>query len=300
MSSWANCEGTGVSIARQRIEPAGNSAQDFVEAFEVHRLLEDVAHDLVDEGMVGNLDVADDGLEARCGLGEDAGEQIVGADALDLRRDAFALRHAQQLERAVGGPAPAGLEDGRRDGGLLEEFLRGVLCEEVKDVAEREAVLLGEGDVDAVVGGGGLQLEVEAAAEAFAQGESPGFVEAAAEGRMEDELHAAALIEEALGDDGGLGGDCAEDGATGDDVGDELAGSGGADAAVLGEEGGSGGYLLLGKGGRFAGRALYVPPIAARLMGHPGRCSEIGRAVYLPPICDAMDGAPRRLCCFAR
>ncbi len=100
-------------------------------------------------------------------------------------------------------------------------------------------------DVDAVVGGGGLQLEVEAAAEALAQGESPGLVDAAAEGRVQDELHAAALVEEALGDDGGLGGDGAEDSAAGDDVGDELAGGGGADAAVFGEPGGGGGDLLL-------------------------------------------------------
>ncbi len=105
---------------------------------------------------------------------------------------------------------------------MLEELLGGVLGEELEDVGEREAVLLGEGDVDAVVGGGGLQLEVEAAAEALAQREAPGLVDAAAEGSVQDELHAAAFVEEALGDDGGLGGDGAEDGAAGDDVGDEL------------------------------------------------------------------------------
>ena len=72
----------------------------------------------------------------------------------------------------------------------------------LEDVGEREAVLLGERDVDAVVGGGGLQLEVEAAAETLAQREAPGLVDAAAEGSVEDELLAAALVEEALGDDG--------------------------------------------------------------------------------------------------
>ena len=114
------------------------------------------------------------------------------------------------------------LKMGEAMAGLLEEFFGGVLGEEVEDVGEREAVLLGEGDVDAVVGGGGLQLEVEAAAEAFAEGEAPGLVDAAAEGSVQDELHAAAFVEEALGDDGGFGGDGAEDGAAGDDVGDEL------------------------------------------------------------------------------
>ena len=182
--------------------------------------------------MIGDLDVADDGLEAGGGLREDAGEEVFGAGALDLRGDALALGHAQQLQTAVGGPAPAGFEDGRGDGGLFEQFLGGVLGEEVEDVGEREAVLLGEGDVDAVVGGGGLQFEVEAAAEALAQSEAPGLVDAAAEGRVQDELHAAAFVEEALGDDGGFGGDGSEDGAAGDDVGDELLGAGVADSRI--------------------------------------------------------------------
>ena len=198
-------DGTGVSTARQRIAPSLMPRRIFDEAFEVHGFLQDILHHLVDEGMVGNLDVADDGLEAGSGLGKDGGHEVFGAGALDLRGDAFALGEAQQLEAAAGGPAPAVLEDGRRDRGLLEQFLGGVFGEEVEDVAEREAVLFGEGDVDAVVGGRGLQLEVEAAAEAFAQRESPGLIDAAAEGSVQDELHAAAVVEEALGDDGGLG-----------------------------------------------------------------------------------------------
>ena len=52
---------------------------------------------------------------------------------------------------------------------------------------------------DAVVRGGGLQLEIEGAAEALAQRQAPGAVDARAEGRVEDELHAAGFVEEALG-----------------------------------------------------------------------------------------------------
>ena len=266
-----------------------DAAQDLVEAVEVHGLLQDVLHHLVDQRVIGDLDVADDGLEAGGGLGEDAGEQIVRAGALDLRRDALALGHAQQLQRAVGGPAPARLEDGRGDGGLFEELLRGVLGEEVEDVGEREAVLLGERDVDAVVGGGGLELEVEAAAEALAQREAPGLVDAAAEGCVQDELLAAAFVEEALGDDGGLGGNGAEDRAAGDDIRDQLARGGGADAALVlsqpcrrrlrgelgetelgGDVGGAGGDLLaefgdaVGEDGRALG-GLAEPE------GHGGR-----------------------------
>ena len=121
-------------------------------------------------GMIGDLDVAGHGLGAGGGVGEDAGEEVVGARALDLRGDAFALGHAEELEAAAGGPTPAVLEERRGNAGLLEEVAGGELGEEVEDVGEREAVLLGEGDVDAVVGCGGLELEVEASAEALAEG----------------------------------------------------------------------------------------------------------------------------------
>src|SRR5271170_6070308 len=88
----------------------------------------------------------------------------------------------------------------------------------MKDVAERKAVLIAERNVQAVVRGGGLQLEVERTAETFAQRESPGFVDAAAKGRVDYQLHAAAFVEEALGDDGGLRWDGAQDGAALDNI----------------------------------------------------------------------------------
>ena len=59
-----------------------------------------------------------------------------------------------------------------------------------------------ERDDDAVVGGGGLQLEVERAAEALAQRQAPGAIDARAERRVQDQLHAAGFVEEALGDHG--------------------------------------------------------------------------------------------------
>ena len=139
-----------------------------------------VLHHFFDQGMVGDLDVAFDIFKAGGDVGKDGGEEIVAAHALNLRRNLLAVLEAEQGERAVGVPAEAGGED-RRAGehGLLEDVLDGFRLEEVEDIGEREAVLLGEGDVDAVVGGGGLQFEVEAAAEALAQGQAPGAVDAA-------------------------------------------------------------------------------------------------------------------------
>src|SRR5262245_17317785 len=51
-----------------------------------------------------------------------------------------------------------------------------------------------------VLGGRGLQLEIELPAEPLAQRQRPCPVDAASERRMEHELHAAGLVEEAFQD----------------------------------------------------------------------------------------------------
>src|SRR3954449_13535956 len=49
-----------------------------------------------------------------------------------------------------------------------------------------------------VVGGRGLELEIELAAESLTEREPPRLVDTASEGRVQHELHAAGFIEEAL------------------------------------------------------------------------------------------------------
>ena len=97
------------------------------------------------------------------------------------------------------------------------------------------AVLLAERENDPVVGGRGLQLEVERHAEALAQRETEGAVDPRAERRVDDELHAAGLVEEALGDQRVLRRQRAEHGHRLAGVGHHLLGAGGADAALLAE-----------------------------------------------------------------
>ena len=75
---------------------------------------------------------------------------------------------------------------------------------------QREAVGLAETENDRVLGHRRLQLEVELAAEALAQAQSPGAVDAAAERAVHDQLHAAGFVEEALQDNGVLGGQLPE------------------------------------------------------------------------------------------
>ena len=69
-----------------------------------------------------------------------------------------------------------------------------------------------------VVVGCGLQLEVEAHAEALAQREAPGAVDPRSERRVHHELHPARLVEEALEDHVRVGRDDAEPVARGADV----------------------------------------------------------------------------------
>ena len=133
---------------------------------------------------------------------ENGSQQIVGAHALDGRRNLAAAAEAQDRQRARGIPAPARGEHRRIQQGLRQHVFDGLRLQELEDQFERKGVLLGERDVDAVVGGGGLQLEIERTAEALAQRETPGPIDARAERGVQDELHAAGFIEESFGDHG--------------------------------------------------------------------------------------------------
>ena len=73
--------------------------------------------------------------------------------------------------------------------------------EVARDIAKLETVRRGQRQDDIVFGRRRLQFEIEFAAEALAQSQSPGAIEPAAERRMNDELHAARFVEEPLEDD---------------------------------------------------------------------------------------------------
>ena len=91
---------------------------------------------------------------------------------------------------------------------------------------EREAVRFGQRDDDVVFGRGRLELEIELAAEALAQRQSPGAIDPAAIGRMDDELHAARLVEEAFEHDRVLRRQAAQRGMTRPQIFDQLLGGG--------------------------------------------------------------------------
>ena len=180
----------------------------------------------VDERMVGDLAVAgDDVLAAGELVGEDRGEEILGLHALDLRRDLASATEARsasatvafQRQRAanIGASSSAWTSSGRTvfDAEIARHFL------------ERKAVAGGEREDDRVLGRRRLQLEVELAAEPFAEREPPRAVDAAPERRVDDELHAACFIEEAFEHDRVERRQRAKRGARGGEVIDELLGT---------------------------------------------------------------------------
>src|SRR3546814_15091304 len=65
-------------------------------------------------------------------------------------------------------------------------------------LVQLEAVAGVQPQHDGVFAGGGLQFEIECAAEPLAQGQAPGAIDAAAERRMDDQLRAAGFVEKTL------------------------------------------------------------------------------------------------------
>src|SRR5690606_36200037 len=79
------------------------------------------------------------------------------------------------------------------------------------------------------------QFEVEGAAEALAQRQAPGAIDAAAEWRMDHQLHAAGLVEETFENDFPLGGQRTERGLARRQIVNDLGCRDGADTQLLRE-----------------------------------------------------------------
>src|SRR6266516_4591126 len=71
-------------------------------------------------------------------------------------------------------------------------------------------MLRSERNHDRIIGGRGLQLEVERSAKTFSQGQPPGAIDSIAKWRMQDELHSARLVKETFHHQSLLRRNCAE------------------------------------------------------------------------------------------
>ena len=164
----------------------------------VHRLVQTIVQRLRDQRVVWNPALADDVFQAGDLVGKHRREQILALHALQLRRHLAAALEARQRERGHRVPAPAQAEHRCVEQGLDQHMLGGARVQIAGDFVERKTVAGRQRQHDCVLGRRGLQFEVERAAEALAQGEAPGAVHAAAEWRVDDELGAAGLVEEAF------------------------------------------------------------------------------------------------------
>ena len=123
----------------------------------------------------------------------------------------LAAVHARDRERHGGVPSPPRLEHRRVEERLDQDVAHARRMQIAEHVGERKRVLIAERQQQSFFRRRRLQLEIELAAEPLAQRQRPGAVDAAAERRVQHQLHAARIVEEALEDDGVLGRQRAKD-----------------------------------------------------------------------------------------
>ena len=190
-----------------------NALQDPGQPFEVHRFLQAVAHRLLNQGMLRDLAIAGDVLEARHCVGEDRSHQIVGHRSLQRRGNFAPSAIARDGQGNRGVPPPAGLKNRRVEERLHQHVARGGGMEIAEHVRERKRMLRREREQHCILGRRCLELEIELPAEALSQRQPPRLVDPASERRVEDELHPAGLVEKTLDHQRLLRRDDAEGGA---------------------------------------------------------------------------------------
>ena len=180
---------------------------DVPETLEVHRLCEAVPQGLEDQRMLRDLDVACRGVVLALDLRwEDRGQQVFGPHPKQRGRNLPSRGEPQQGKAPRGVPPPSYAEQRRLEHRLLKHLLGVARLHVAEHVGQREREGGTQRQADAVVGGSGLELEVEGTADLLAQRHAPGPIDGRPEGRVDHQLHAARLVEEPLGYDAALGG----------------------------------------------------------------------------------------------
>jgi len=108
------------------------------------------------------------------------------------------VRETQQDQRAADIPAPTRHKHRRLEHSGKQNLAECPAGQKPEHGIERKTVLLAKRNHNPIVGRGSLQFEVERDAEPLPQSEAPGPIDPPSEGRVQDQLHAAAFIEEPL------------------------------------------------------------------------------------------------------
>ncbi len=177
-----------------------NAREQALEAFDVHRFREAVMYRLLHERVIGHFTVPGYVLQTGQLIRENERDEILRIHALKLGRDALAVAAPQERERTRGVPSPSGFEHRRIEQGLHQDGPDGFRMEVRIDLVEWKAVRGAQRHHDGVFIGGGLQFEIELAAEPFSQRQTPRAVDPAAVRRMDDKVHVAGFVEEPLHD----------------------------------------------------------------------------------------------------
>ena len=221
-------------VARHQREPSRrHPLEHALQTGEVHRFEQTVRDGLLHQRVIGNLAVPHEVLGTRELVGEYRSDQVLRIHPLERRGDLLPAARAQHGQRPGRVPTPARAEHRRVEHRLYQQMLRGFGLQILEHILEREAVLGSERQDDRVLGGGGLELEIEAATEALAERESPRAVDPTPERRVQHQLHPARLVEEALQHEGLLRRDDSQDLLRGVEILDHLAGGGLGDAGDL-------------------------------------------------------------------
>ena len=158
-----------------------------------------VAQRLVDERMVGDFARALDVVEARGRIREHALQQVLRVHALQLRGHARAVAVARHRERERGGPAPARLEDRRIEHRLDQRLAHRVRMQVAEHVRRAGTSATSPSDrmmPSSVAAACSSKLKLW---QNFLRSARPhARLTRLPNGACSDELHAAALVEEAL------------------------------------------------------------------------------------------------------
>src|SRR5262249_7694124 len=104
----------------------------------------------------------------------------------------------EHSQRARDVPAPANVPHRRVEQRLAQKLSHCLGIQIVKDVFQGKTVGWTKRQNDRVFGRRSLQLEIESAAETLAQRESPGAIQSTAKWRVQNELHAAAVVKKSF------------------------------------------------------------------------------------------------------
>jgi hypothetical protein len=147
------------------------------------------------QGVVGDLAFAHQILGTGDLVGENDRQPVLSVAALGLRRHLAAV-----ILRRTGSEAVAfqrqRVPKHRVQQGLQQHVTRSGVLQPVLHFLQREDLAGAKRQHDALFQGAGLQLDVELAAHALAQGQSPGFVDAGAVGRVDHQVGVSHFVDE--------------------------------------------------------------------------------------------------------